>query len=156
MLGGGQKLHTASPGPEQPASCERLQPVEAQLHVVLSCMQVCPSASCINMDLFWFLEASGCVCASDTIQDISGFGATGAHPFFVFQRKGEIDNSPAPRVPAPVDVFLLNCLSQQHARIHRVVPVPCHAREWLPVQPCTEVAPRNQSTCVPSRACTVF
>ena len=43
-------------------------------------MQVCPSASCINMDLFWFLEARGCVCASDTLHDISRFGSTGAQP----------------------------------------------------------------------------
>jgi hypothetical protein len=34
-------------------------------------MQVCPTASCINLDLFWFLEASGCICASETIQDVS-------------------------------------------------------------------------------------
>lgn len=44
-------------------------------------MQNCPSASCINMDLFWFLEASGCVCASETIHQFSKYGSTGVTPF---------------------------------------------------------------------------
>jgi hypothetical protein len=39
----------------------------------------CPSTSCINLDLLWFLDASGCVCASERISSIRGNAGVGAH-----------------------------------------------------------------------------
>eukprot|EP00892_Ulva_mutabilis_P001473 jgi/Ulvmu1/11326/UM074_0041.1 len=43
---------------------------------------VCPSNACINLDQMWFLEASGCVCASDTVRRVRDHASDAASNSF--------------------------------------------------------------------------